>query len=316
VIFILDEEEILNLIKKKDKENIKIELKNTQKLISNEKIKVKEIQKYIVGFANRLGGFLIFGINDDGTFEGENIFEKFSDGKKSGIDKIKERIEQLSSDKISPQVSITINHFKLERGEILVVEIPQRTGKPHAIIKRSGTGIKSRKYYIRTSHGINTVSDEQLEWMFSNIEVPEITHECKIAINCYRDFGGVLPSRAILQPDGIRELHDFIHGLPEEEWENIKKDNDKKIKFLTEVVPYAILQSLQGQYYPKDENYIFLSNPSNESFIGEIEWDFDQFIKGDIRKIYVPEGTEINIKHNDRKSEIKFRNDNFELYIK
>lgn len=85
MIFIINKEKILDLIEKKDKENIKVELKNIQGLCSNKKIKVEEISKYIVGFANRIGGFLIFGINDDGSFEGKDIFEKFSDGKNQGL---------------------------------------------------------------------------------------------------------------------------------------------------------------------------------------------------------------------------------------
>lgn len=58
-----------------EKENLEIELKNSEKLRNINKDKRKEIAYEIIALANRHGGKLIFGVNDNGTYEGKNIFK-------------------------------------------------------------------------------------------------------------------------------------------------------------------------------------------------------------------------------------------------
>ena len=50
------------------------------------------------------------------------------------------------------------------------VLVAKHTLMPHAVVRKTASGqIVSRKYYIRTSHSRQTVSDTQLEWLFNSL---------------------------------------------------------------------------------------------------------------------------------------------------
>ncbi len=91
-------EKILKMIQNPDRENIKIELKSYELL----KVKkdLKTIAQECIAFGNRLGGYLVLGIDDNGDFEGKGKFEPDLD---------KGNIENYLYEKISPTLDFTIH---------------------------------------------------------------------------------------------------------------------------------------------------------------------------------------------------------------
>ena len=61
--------EIHNLLENSEIENLKYELKSS-KILKNDDWKEK-LAKEIIVFANRVGGKVIIGLQDDGTFDGK-----------------------------------------------------------------------------------------------------------------------------------------------------------------------------------------------------------------------------------------------------
>lgn len=186
-------------------ETLRLEFKRTEKFVENTDSEKEEWGKSIVAFANRYGGKLIIGKNDaDGGYEGKGIFDKFKQGSKSGIDKLKEKIDNFCLNRISPPIICDVQFDGTsEDGDLLVVNIPQRTSMPHAIIK-DRKEIVSRKYYIRTCHGsVPISSDKQLEWLFKCKNEPNIYTEA----NCELDFpwGSISP---------LGSKHHSHHKLP------------------------------------------------------------------------------------------------------
>ena len=68
----------------------------------------------------------------------------------------------------------------------MMIKIPRRKEVPHAVIKRKESEIKSRDYYIRTSHGKRLVSDRQLELLFKE-ESLDFTYPFRFTLNFIRE---------------------------------------------------------------------------------------------------------------------------------
>ncbi|MBD3215570.1 MAG: hypothetical protein GF311_23370, partial [Candidatus Lokiarchaeota archaeon] len=131
--------ELENIINNPDEENLKIEFKNSN-ILKNNKGK-KKLAKEIVAFANKLGGRLILGINNDRTFEGKNIFN---------VDNDKGKITGIIRDRISPMLNCEVNFLRCNEGEVIIIEIPKRKDMPYAVVKKSYEKIRNREYYMRT----------------------------------------------------------------------------------------------------------------------------------------------------------------------
>ncbi len=85
-------DEIVEIISNPDRENLLVDFKNSG-IIRDDKSK-KKLLKHIVFFANRNGGRILIGINDDCTFEAKEIFN---------VDIDKGLINNIIQDKISPK---------------------------------------------------------------------------------------------------------------------------------------------------------------------------------------------------------------------
>ncbi len=151
-------EEIKKLREKSEFENLKYELKSS-KILKENNWKDK-IAKEIVSFANKNGGKVIIGLQNDGTFDGEIDYH---------VDKLKGDIDNIIHNKISPIINYNYEFLKCEGGDLSIITIEKKNKDiPYAyIVKREGPEIKSRIYYIRTPHGKRLVSDSQLESLFS-----------------------------------------------------------------------------------------------------------------------------------------------------
>jgi len=152
----------------------------------------EEWGKYIVGLANRYGGKVIFGKKDNGDFDGKGIFDRFENGSKSGLDKVKEKIENFCSDKISPPIRCVMEFDEGDFGDILTITVPKRSGIPHAIVKQDK---QWRKYYIKTNHGcIPIKNDKSIEWLFAFNNESKVISRSKVFININEELLPFLPS--------------------------------------------------------------------------------------------------------------------------
>ena len=90
-------DEIIGIIANPDRENLMVEFKNSG-IIRDEKGR-RKLLKHGVSFANRNGGRILIGINDDCTFENKDIFD---------VDEDKGIINSLIQDRISPKLDVEI----------------------------------------------------------------------------------------------------------------------------------------------------------------------------------------------------------------
>ena len=87
-------EEIQELLEKSEIENFKYELKSSR-ILKNDNWKDK-LAKEFVAFANRTGGKVIIGLQDEGTFDGEADYD---------INALKGDIDNIIHNKISPIIN-------------------------------------------------------------------------------------------------------------------------------------------------------------------------------------------------------------------
>lgn len=325
-------EDIRKLLTSAEKETIGLELKLFDKILElNDKNK-KDIACEIVAFANRNGGKIIFGIEDDGTLEQKKEIE---------LDKLKAKIHNICFDSISPVIETNTQYIDDSQTQVLIVHVPKRKGIPHAFIdKRSGPEISNRIYYIRTSHGKKLVSDGQLQWLFQHTDEPKYNNQFRIGFEF--DRGMNLISEVI--PFGNYEFSYFRELLSGEDKEYILK-NSKFPEFVKGLLPFLLLKSLSA--YFKDSWHIGIrrgfdrmsSGPiltsenilsssyylheipvEGDSLVQQLSWDFKQILKELIPfKFHLPLGTSIEVRYDRHpvSSIINFINPAFkiELYI-
>lgn len=323
-------EQIYNILKNPDKEKIKIEFKTTPLLRSNDG--QSKLGCEIVAFANRHGGKLLIGINDDGSFEGKNIFD---------IDKDKGIIDEICHTKISPSIEYFIEYLEFNEGDILIIDIPKRKGIPHAfIVSRKGPEIKNRIYYIRTEHGKRLASDSQLEWLFKNREDPNFSFPFSFNINYISKNFGMLPQ--IPQPHCLWNFYPFINLIPNEEITKFHNNNENVRAFFIEICPYALLSSfawvfsnswlmnvkrrkgkttwIPNRQLEKIQKITVneIPKPGKDSILSQLSWDFSLVLNNTIHQsICMPEGTKIKIfsENNGFSSKLILSNNEFNFEI-
>lgn len=150
-------EEIQKLLEKLEIENIKFELKSS-KILKNDNWK-DNLAREFVAFANKNGGKVIIGLQNDGTFDGKKDYE---------VDKLKGDINNVIRDKISPIIDYNFEFLECDGGDLSIISIEKKKDIPHAyIVKRESHEIKNRIYYIRTPHGKRLVSNQELSDLFN-----------------------------------------------------------------------------------------------------------------------------------------------------
>lgn len=150
-------EEVQKLLEKSEIENIKFELKSSM-ILKNDNWK-DNLAKEFVAFANKNGGKVIIGLQNNGAFDGERDYD---------VDKLKGDIDNIMHNRISPIINYNFEFLKCEGGDLSIISVEKKKDIPHAyIVKREGPEIKNRIYYIRTPHGKRLVSDKQLNFLFN-----------------------------------------------------------------------------------------------------------------------------------------------------
>lgn len=164
--------DIIRIATLKEKETIDTELKSIRILIPFDEEQQKKIGYEIIAFANRLGGKIIFGINDDGKLD-----EKLT----ISVDEIKSKLHNFYFQNISPVIECPTEFVDEPEGQFFIIYVPKRKGIPHAYVpNRSGSEINSRIYFVRTSHSKRLVSDGQLEWLFLHQDDPNYNHSFRV----------------------------------------------------------------------------------------------------------------------------------------
>jgi hypothetical protein len=151
----IDCQALEELVDREAPEDLKLELKSADYL--QEPDWKTTIAEELTALANRVGGRLVIGIDDDGEFEGRQNFSEAD---------LRQDLDNICHDKVSPRLDYDLQLLSCTGGDVAVIEVPRRSGMPHAIVQRSGPEIKTRKYYVRTKHGKRLADDHQLAAMF------------------------------------------------------------------------------------------------------------------------------------------------------
>jgi hypothetical protein len=329
----LAQEEVEILVNLRDKEKVNLELKSIRIITSGNKDAKEKLACGIVALANKNGGRLIIGVNDDGTFDG-----KFA----GNTDDIKEYIHNICRDHISPSVHFEIQFIESENWDVFIVYIPKRRNIPHAFIsKRNGHEIAERVYYTRTPNGKKLLTDIELEWMFKNQEESEYTNSFRLSLDFDKQL--ILVGNGKLFYEGSHHVNNFQYNLSEADKGFILNDHKNFPLFVVELFPYLILGSIS--IYFSDSWYIgmheefdrassgaLITNIPIEStsisiadvpttgmsIINNLSWDFkkifnDCFSGSDSFK--VPLNTTISITYKNRTAKILFANPKFSIEI-
>lgn len=324
-------EKILKMIQNPDRENNKIELKSYELL----KIKkdLKTIAQECIAFGNRLGGYLVLGINDNGDFEGKGKFEPDLD---------KGDIENYLYEKISPTLDFTINYFEYTMGDILVISVSKYKDIPYSIVKNNRVHISWRQYYYRTSHGKRLISDQLLKYLFLNEEI-DFIHYIRIIIVYNEDLR---MNYRLEEPKGLKQQYGtFLANLPEDTKLKLLENKDKINIFLLEISPYLLLRDiayffqlgwnikindLNKDMQHRIDNLEDLENEQKtiediiildgDSYIDEIKFDLKKYLNRiNFPSFRVPKDLEISITRNNNAEilmNLKHPNFNFEIKFK
>lgn len=249
-------QEIETIVTRKERETIKVELKSFEKLF--DKKGADDVAFGIIAFANSFGGKIIFGVTNDGKFEG-----KF----KGNIDEVKSNFYNLTRDRISPNLDLQISLVETDKWDVIVIEVPKRKGMPHAVVNdRKSHEIKSRTYYKRTSHGKKLVSDGELERMFSSVDEPEQIYEFRLFADFNRQFHLVHPANF-----GVRDnfaINNILNLIGGKRVEELFTDTDTFKKLMLEIYPYLFLKTFLTYY--KHSWHIHISDGFDRSSSGPI----------------------------------------------
>jgi predicted HTH transcriptional regulator len=140
----MNRRQLINLIE--NGENLNVEFK--QRFSDYEKI-----SKEIIAFANTNGGYIIFGIDDNGKTYGV-------ESEKEIVELVKETI----SNYCEPKIDYDISYIELEHKEIVVLEIPESNYKPHRIQDyKNQLDLNNAQVYIRVNDKSVPASKEMIK---------------------------------------------------------------------------------------------------------------------------------------------------------
>ena len=188
----------------------------------------KDLAAGLVSLANRDGGYLIVGVDDE--------THKIEAGGFEGKDTLAGQIADVGSGLCSPPIKIIHNFLPCSEGETLILEVARRGQIPHAVKKG-----EARTYYIRNNQGKQLVTDTELQEMFLNADFPALRKSFGFVYFYERSsllephFEDILPSR----PDDV-----VFQRLIPEIGRPGKEEPDKIRQMVAQVFPYAVLSAI------------------------------------------------------------------------
>jgi hypothetical protein len=157
-------------------EDHKFDFKSADLLIPPDGPQRRKIARHLVGLANRGGGQLVFGVDDD---------SRMPEGKMIEREKAEGTLSEVARDKCSPSVGFESRGFyssysgDLSEGSVLVVEVESVNKIPSAVVDNSKGEVDKREYRLRTGDETRMVSDEELNQMFLGQLDPEFDEKIR-----------------------------------------------------------------------------------------------------------------------------------------
>jgi len=109
--------------------------------------------KEMIAFANTRGGYILIGINDDGSIFGIQ-------SEKSDIDLVKETAEKYCE----PNIDYEIQCVQIEKKDILIIEIKESKNKPHRIQDfQNQINLNTAQVYVRINDKSVLASKEMIK---------------------------------------------------------------------------------------------------------------------------------------------------------
>jgi len=116
----------------------------------SEREKNIDLAKEVAAFANVAGGYLLVGIEDDGTVSGVSNPLKFE-----------EKIYNICSDSIRPVVTPELWKYKIDEKDVVCLYVSAGFSKPYAILQRA-----KERYYTRRGTRTQEASRDELLRLF------------------------------------------------------------------------------------------------------------------------------------------------------
>jgi len=198
-----------------------------------------EILRQLSAFSNRVGGTILYGVQDDGQIEGARI----------DADSTVEDISNEVQNRTSPVVEFAPLFCHDSDGDVLALRVLKRRGIPCAVVRRRYHEIESRRYFLRTNSGVRMMDDRTLEWLFLHQEDPAISESFRICTQYRRNDISLTPwiNLPMLMPQP--ELVGIFQALNKEQQEALKSEESTNVQtFFTEIIPYAIIAQLSHIY--------------------------------------------------------------------
>src|SRR5438105_682644 len=130
----------------------------------------EKIAREVIAFANTHGGYILFGVDDDGTVVGVR-------SEKSEL----EEIEHTAQFMIEPPLEIQTENVHAGYGlDIVLVRVPESTVKPHYLIEYDRSGTRAREQsktgFVRYEDKSVLASQEMMQVMrASHPDEPALT---------------------------------------------------------------------------------------------------------------------------------------------
>lgn len=138
-------------------ENLYIEFK--QRFSSYEKI-----AKEMIAFANTSGGVIIFGVDDD-----KSIYGVESEKSETAL------VEETAKNYCEPPLQIQVSYFEIEHKELVVVEIPESSNKPHRLQDyKPSIDINDANVYVRVGEKSVFASKEMIKVLQNQVKKKEL----------------------------------------------------------------------------------------------------------------------------------------------
>jgi hypothetical protein len=233
----------------------------------------KKIAQNLVGFANRNGGKLVIGVDDETRRpEGENIKDEPAT----------ETISEISRDVCSPAVSFSYQYFSskngdLSEGSVYVLEIQQSSDIPHAYVERSGDEIKKREYRFRAGDETRLVSDQELKILFTegNLDTDIAEKFSTFRVNT-KEHIDAYPEN-LRQPEGVRRSFRILQNMSPEDHDLLLNLPTKGNLHKT-VTAYGFLLQFARRF---SNSWLI----EVETYPGKISWRFDDSVEMDFLEL-------------------------------
>ncbi|AME01679.1 ATP-dependent DNA helicase RecG [Moraxella osloensis] len=163
----------------------------------------------MVAFSNSHGGYIIIGVNDDGSIAGLNAED---------IGRINQLVSNASTEHMRPPIAPTTQNFNLPEGMVMLVQIPEGISKPYMdknlhVYVKSGSDkrkVTAREELQRIFQQTALIHADELPVAFSSIKDIDMTTFSQFFENEYSeslDEQSLTPSQLLENMNLMRVTH-------------------------------------------------------------------------------------------------------------